>query len=156
MIDSLNIGSSYYIKVSRDTHRFMYYFLAFATCIKGFAHMRMIVEIEDTHLHGKNKDMFNKHCCIKYGEPCLSIAFCFVDKDNDASCTFFFEKLKETVVDESHLYLISDRHKSIFNGIAKIYNHDQNGYCMRHLGENLLVNHHCGDSFILYYNATKT
>ncbi|KAH0767716.1 hypothetical protein KY285_003587 [Solanum tuberosum] len=38
----------------------------------------------------------------------------------------------------------------------KVYNHAHHGYCMRHLGKNLRVNHHCGDSLYLYYNAAKT
>ncbi|KAH0720102.1 hypothetical protein KY284_005132 [Solanum tuberosum] len=49
-------------------------------------------------------------------------------------------------------YLI---HKSIANGIVKVYNHTDHEYCMRHLGENLRVNHHCGDYLYLYYNAEK-
>ncbi|KAH0738070.1 hypothetical protein KY290_036775 [Solanum tuberosum] len=83
------------------------------------------------------------------------IAFCVVDKENDASWTFFFEKLKEIVVDEPDLCCISDRHKSIANGIVNVYNHAHHKYCTRHLGENFCVNHHCGDSLYLYYNAAK-
>ncbi|KAG5579852.1 hypothetical protein H5410_050479 [Solanum commersonii] len=37
----------------------------------------------------------------------------------------------------------------------KVYNHAHHGYCMRHLRENLWVNHHYGYSLYLYYNATK-
>ncbi|KAH0679468.1 hypothetical protein KY284_020553 [Solanum tuberosum] len=95
MFETLNVGSSYCLMVNEDSHRFMYYFLAFGACIKGFAHMRKI-------------------------------------------CVF-----------------ISDRHKSIINGIVNVYNHAHHGYCMRHLGENLHVNHHCGDYLYLYYNAAK-
>ncbi|XP_049352797.1 uncharacterized protein LOC125817302 [Solanum verrucosum] len=83
------------------------------------------------------------------------IAFCAVDKDNDVSWTFFFEKLKEIVVDEPNLCFISNRHKSIANDIVNVYNHSHHGYCMRYLGENLRINHHCGDYLYLYYNAAK-
>ncbi|XP_015164071.1 uncharacterized protein [Solanum tuberosum] len=83
------------------------------------------------------------------------IAFCVVNKENDASWTFFFEKLKEIVINEPDLCFISDRHRSIANGIVNVYNHAHHGYCMRHLGENLRVNYHCGDSLYLYYNAAK-
>ncbi|KAH0682497.1 hypothetical protein KY290_021066 [Solanum tuberosum] len=50
---------------------------------------------------------------------------------------------------------LSPIHKSIANGIVHVYNHPHHGYCMGHLGENLRVNHHCGDYLHLYYNATK-
>ena len=51
-----------------------------------------------------------------------SIAFSVIDKENDAYWTFFFVKLKEIVVDEPDLCFISDRHKSIANGIVNVYN----------------------------------
>ncbi|KAH0720558.1 hypothetical protein KY284_005588 [Solanum tuberosum] len=63
--------------------------------------------------------------------------------------------LHEIVVDEPDLCFISDRHKSIANGIVNVYNHAHHGYCMRHLGENLRVNHHCGDYPYLYHNVAK-
>ncbi|KAK6777986.1 hypothetical protein RDI58_024704 [Solanum bulbocastanum] len=88
--------------------------------------MRKVIAADDTHLH-----------------------------DNDASRTFLFEKLKDIVVDESNLCFISDRQKSITNGITKVYNHAHHAYGMRHLSENLWVNHHCGDSLYLYYNEAK-
>ncbi|KAH0784216.1 hypothetical protein KY290_003814 [Solanum tuberosum] len=126
MFDTLNVGSSYCIMVSGDTHRFTYYVLAFGACIKGFSHMRKVIAVDDTYLH-----------------------------ENDASWTFFFEKLKDILVDESDLSFISDRHKSIANGFAKVYNHAHHGYFRRHLGENLCISHQCGDSLYLYYNAAK-
>lgn len=64
-------------------------------------------------------------------------------------------KVEGCFVDESDLCIIFYRHKSIANGIAKLYNHAHHRYCMRHLAENLRVNHECGDSLYLYYNAAK-
>ncbi|KAH0724918.1 hypothetical protein KY284_000783 [Solanum tuberosum] len=68
------------------------------------------------------------------------------------TCTKY---LKEIVIDELDLYFISDRHNGIAHGIVNVYNHAHYRYCMRHLGENLRINHHCGDYFYLYYNAAK-
>ena len=53
MFDTLNVGPSYSIMVSKDTHRLVYYFLAFGACIRGFSHMITVMAIDDTHLHGK-------------------------------------------------------------------------------------------------------
>ena len=69
---------------------------------------------------------------------------------------FFIKKLKDIVVDESDLCFIFDRHKSIVNGISKVRNHAYHRCCMRHLAENLRVNHQCGDSHYLYYNEAKS
>ncbi|XP_015159430.1 uncharacterized protein [Solanum tuberosum] len=133
----------------------MYYFLAFGACIKGFAHMRKVIAVDDTHLNGKYEGVLLSDVSQDTENHVYLIAFCVVDKENDASWIFFFEKLKEIVVDKPDLCFISDRHKSITNDIVNIYNHAHHGYCMRHLGENLCVNHHCGDYLYLYYNATK-
>ncbi|XP_015168084.1 uncharacterized protein [Solanum tuberosum] len=141
--------------VNEDSHRFMYYFLAFGACIKGLAHIRKVIAVDGTHLHGKYEGVLFIAVEQDTENHVYPIAYCVVDKENDASWTFFFEKLKEIVVDEPDLCFISDRHKIIANGIVNVYNHAHHGYCMRHLGENLCINHHCGDYLYLYYNAAK-
>ncbi|KAK6786246.1 hypothetical protein RDI58_014771 [Solanum bulbocastanum] len=124
--------------------------------LKGiFSHKRKVIAVDGTHLHGKYKGVLLSVVAQYTKNHVYSIAFCVVGKENDASWTFFFEKLKDIVVDELDLCFISDRHKSIANGIAKVYNLAHHGYCMRHLDENLCVNHQCGDSLFLYYNTTK-
>ncbi|KAH0685866.1 hypothetical protein KY284_016419 [Solanum tuberosum] len=155
MIETLNVGSSYCIMVNKDIHTFMYYFLAFGACIKGFSHMRKVIAVDDTHLHGKYEGVLLSAVAKDTENHVYRIAFCFVDKENDASWKFFFEKLKEIVVDEPYLCFISDGHKIIANGIVNVYNHAHHRYCMRHLGENLCVNHHYGDCLYLYYNMAN-
>ncbi|XP_049358854.1 uncharacterized protein LOC125823522 [Solanum verrucosum] len=125
MFETLNVGSSYCIMVSKDSHRFMYYVLAFGACIKGFSHIRKVIVIDGTHLHGKYEGVLLTAVAQDTKTHVYPIVFCVVDKENDASWTFFFEKLKEIVVDEPYLCFISDRHKSIANGIVNIYNHAQ-------------------------------
>ncbi|KAH0678360.1 hypothetical protein KY284_019445 [Solanum tuberosum] len=85
-------------------------------CLMGFAHMRKVITVDGTHLYGK------------YDGVLLSDVA--QDIENHI---FYFEKLKEIVVDEPDLCFISDRHKSIANGIVNVYNHAHHGYCMRHL-----------------------
>ncbi|KAH0761470.1 hypothetical protein KY290_017543 [Solanum tuberosum] len=155
MFETVNVGSSYCLMVNENSHRFMYYFLAFGACIKGFAHMKKVIAVDGTHLHGKYEGMLLSAVVQDTENHVYPIDFCVVDKENDASWTFFFEKLKEIVVDEPNLCFISDRHKSIANGIVNVYNHTHYEYCMRHLDENLCVNHHCGDYLYLYYNAAE-
>ncbi|KAF3619630.1 hypothetical protein FXO37_33626 [Capsicum annuum] len=86
------------------------------------------MDLEDHSMELKNKE-----------NHIYPIAFCVIDKENDAFWTFFFEKMKSIMVDGSYLFFISDRHKSITNGIAKAYNHDHHRYYKRHLGENLRI-----------------
>ncbi|KAH0652023.1 hypothetical protein KY290_032940 [Solanum tuberosum] len=102
----------------------------FGACIKGSSHMRKVIAVDDTHLHGKYEGVLLSAVAQDTENHVYPIDFCVVDKENDASWTLFFEKLK-------------------------VYNHAHHRYCMRHLGENLWINHQCGDSLYLYYNATK-
>ena len=113
----------------------MNYFLAFGAGIEGFAHMRKVIAVDGTHLHGKYEGVLFSNVEQYTKNHVYPIAFCVVDKENNVSWMFFFENLKEIVVDEPDLCFISDTHKSIANGIVNVYNHAHYGYCMRHLSE---------------------
>ncbi|XP_047270479.1 uncharacterized protein LOC124899592 [Capsicum annuum] len=155
MIDALNVGTTYSIIVNKVDCRFMYYFLSLGPYIRGFAYMRKVIVVNETHLYGKYEGVLLSMVAQDTENYIYPIFFCIIDKENDASWTFFFEKNNSIVVDGPNLYFISDRYNSIANGIAKAYNHAHQGYCMRHLGENLRVNHHCGEHLYLFYNAAK-
>ncbi|KAH0714781.1 hypothetical protein KY284_007686 [Solanum tuberosum] len=99
--------------------------------------MRKVIVVDDTHLHGKYEGVLLSVVAQDTDNHVYPISFCNVDKENYPSWTFFFEKLKDIVVDELDSCFISDRHNSIVNSIAKVYNHAHHIYCMRHLGENL-------------------
>ncbi|XP_049349465.1 uncharacterized protein LOC125814043 [Solanum verrucosum] len=131
------------------------FFYMFETLNVGSSYCLMVIAVDGTHLHGKYEGVLLSVVAQDTENHVYPIAFCVVDKENDASWTFFFEKLKEIVVDELDLCFISDRYNSIANDIVNVYNHAYLGYCMRHLGENLCVNHHCRDYLYLYYNATN-
>ncbi|KAM3218688.1 hypothetical protein P3L10_023219 [Capsicum annuum] len=151
MIDALNVGTTYSIMVNKTDCRIMNYFLALGPCIRGFAHLRRVIAVDDTHLYGKFEGVLLSAVAQDTENHIYPIVFCVVDKENDASWTFFFEKLKSIVVDGPDLCFILDRHKSI----ARAYDYAHHGYCIRHLGENLWVNHRCGEHLYRFYNATK-
>ncbi|PHT51767.1 Glucose-1-phosphate adenylyltransferase small subunit, chloroplastic [Capsicum baccatum] len=93
---------------------------SFCPCIRGFAHMRKVIAVDDTHLYGKYEGVLLIAVAQDTENHIYPIVFYVVDKENDTSWTFFFEKLKSIMVDEPNLCFISDRHKSIANGIAKV------------------------------------
>ncbi|PHT45252.1 hypothetical protein CQW23_14410 [Capsicum baccatum] len=94
---------------------------------EGFAHMRKVIIVDDTYLYGKYEGVLLSVVAQDTENHIYPIAFCIVDKENDVSWIFFFEKLKSIVVDGPDLCFISDRHKSIANGITKAYNHAHHG-----------------------------
>lgn len=82
-----NIGSKVYLKVDEDG-RFQYFIVAFGTYIRGFAHMLKIIAVQDRFLNyiggyllcAVAQDIKNQN---------FSIAFHVVDKEYDASWTYF-------------------------------------------------------------------
>ncbi|KAF3613327.1 hypothetical protein FXO38_36303 [Capsicum annuum] len=69
--------------------------------------------------------------------------------------TFFFQKLKSIIENESDLCVISDKHISITNAFSHVYSRAHHGLCMRHLAENLCINQHSREYLYLFYAAAK-
>ncbi|XP_047264699.1 uncharacterized protein LOC124896879 [Capsicum annuum] len=155
IFDGLNLGSINSLRVEEEYGRLIYYFMAFRASIRGYAHMRKVVTVDDTHLSNKYEGVMLSTVAQVTQNHIYPLAYYVVDKENDASWGFFFEKLKAFVVDEPELCIISDRHVSIANGLARHYPLAHHGVCVRHLGENLQINHHCSDSLYLYYHTAK-
>ncbi|XP_047256082.1 uncharacterized protein LOC124888837 [Capsicum annuum] len=121
----------------------------------GYAHMRKVVTVDGSHLFGKYEGVLLSVVAQDTQNYIYPLAYCVVDKENDASWGFFFEKLKAFVIDEPDLCVIFNKHISIANGLSRHYPLAHHGVCMRYLGKNLKINHHCSDSLYLYYHAAK-
>ncbi|KAM3270898.1 hypothetical protein P3S67_029100 [Capsicum chacoense] len=132
IVELLNPGYSYLIMVNQIDGSFIYYFLAFGACIRGYAHMIKVIVVDGTHLYGK------------YGGVLLSAVA--QDIENHIFPIAFYEP---------DLCVISDRHISIANAFSSVYSRAHHGLCMRHLAENLCVNQHCGENIYLFYAAAK-
>ncbi|KAM3266008.1 hypothetical protein P3L10_003002 [Capsicum annuum] len=156
MAELLNPGSSYSIMVHQINGSFVYYFLAFGAYIMGYAHMRKVIIVDDTYLYGKYGGVLLSAVAQDTENHIFPITFCVVDKENDASWTFFFQKLKSIVEDELDLRVFSDRHINIANAFSRVYSRSHYELCMRHLAENLRINQHCGEHLYPFYAAAKT
>ncbi|XP_047266758.1 uncharacterized protein LOC124897654 [Capsicum annuum] len=128
---------------------------AFGAYIRGYAHMRKLIVIDGIHLYGKYGGILLSAVAQDTKNYIFPIPFCVVDKENDASWTFFFQKLKSIIEDKPDLCVIYDRNISIANAISRVYSRAHHGLCMRHLAENLHVNQHFGEHIYLFYAAVK-
>lgn len=155
MVEFLNPGSSYSIMAIQIDGSFVYYFLAFGACIRGYAHMRKVIAIDGTYLYGKYGGVVLSTVAQDIENHIFPITFCVINKENDAYWTFFFQKLKSIVEDEPDLCVISDRHISIANAFSRVNSRAYHELCMRHLAENLHVNQHCGEHLYLFYAMAK-
>ncbi|KAM3323734.1 hypothetical protein P3S67_004885 [Capsicum chacoense] len=59
MVELLNLRSSYSIMVNQIDGSFIYYFLAFRACIRGYIHMRKVIAVDGTHLYEKHISIVN-------------------------------------------------------------------------------------------------
>ncbi|XP_047268980.1 uncharacterized protein LOC124898888 [Capsicum annuum] len=117
--------------------------------------MRKVIIIDGTYLYGKYGGVLLSAVAQDTKNHIFLIPFCIVNKDNDASWTFFFQKLKSIVEDEPDLCVISDKHIRIANALSHIYSRAHHELCMRHLAKNLCVNQHCGEHLYLFYAVVK-
>ncbi|KAM3204720.1 hypothetical protein P3L10_028130 [Capsicum annuum] len=155
MVKLLNPGSSYSIIVNPMNGSLIYYFFAFGGCIWGYAHIRKVIIVDGTYLYGKYGGVLLSAVAQDTKNHIFPIAFCVMDKENDASWTFFFQKLKSIVEDEPDLLVISNRYNIITNAFSSVYSHAHHGFYIRHLTKNLCVNQHCGEHLYLFYAAAK-
>ncbi|XP_047258929.1 uncharacterized protein LOC124891169 [Capsicum annuum] len=150
-------GSVIAKNIIRGTPEHGYAFLpVFGACKRGYPHMRKVITIDGTHLYGKYGDVLLSVVAQDTENHIFPIGFCVVDKENDASYSFFFQKLKSIIEDELDICVISDRHISIANAFSLVYSRAHHELCMRNLAENLLVNQHSGEHLYLFYAAAKT
>ncbi|XP_016567023.1 uncharacterized protein LOC107865221 [Capsicum annuum] len=110
IFNGLNPGSINSLRVNEESGRFIYYFMAFGASIRRYAYMRKVVPVDGTHLSGKYEGVLLSAVAQDTQNHIYPLDYCVVDKENDASWGFFFEKLKAFVVDEPELCIISDRH----------------------------------------------
>ncbi|XP_016558424.2 uncharacterized protein LOC107858253 [Capsicum annuum] len=136
-------------------------------CVPAFFHMhsklaygnmpmRKVIAVDGTHLYDKYGGVLLSAIAQDTENHIFLIAFCVVDKEDDASWTFFFQKLKSIVEDKPDLCVISDKYISIVNVFSCVYSRAHHGLCMRHLTENPCINQHCREHFYLFYAAVKT
>ncbi|XP_048622868.1 uncharacterized protein LOC106425904 [Brassica napus] len=100
--------------------RFKYMFLAVGASISGFKHMCNVIIVDGAHLRGKFSG-------------CLLTASA---QDGNYQ-EWFFTMLLQFVPNSETLVFISDRHSSIYYGIAKVYPAAKHCACILHLKRNI-------------------
>lgn len=101
-------------------NQFKYMFLAMGASIKGYQYMRKVVVIDGTHLRGKYAGSLLTASAQDGNFRVFPLAFGVVDGENDKAWEWFFEKLKAIVPNNEETVFVSDRHASIYYGLAKV------------------------------------
>lgn len=104
----------------RGHQRFKYCFIAFGGSVRGFQFMRKVVIIDGTHLRGRYSGCLLTASAQDGNFQIFPLAFAIVDSENDNAWEWFFNYLKQFVTDHEELTFVSDRHSSIYAGLAKV------------------------------------
>ena len=101
-------------------HRFKYVFMALSASIEGYQFMRKVVIVDGTHLRGKYVGCLLTASAQDGNYQVFPLVVAVFDGENDKAWEWFFRKLPLFMPDSSEVVFVSDRHPSIYYGIAKV------------------------------------
>ncbi|KAL0877452.1 hypothetical protein Bca101_027157 [Brassica carinata] len=117
--------------------RFKYMFLALGGSIEGFKFMRKVVIVDGTHFRGNYAGCLLTASAQDGNYQVFPLAVAVVDGENDKAWKWFFTKLSQFIPNQDDVVFVSDRHPSIYFGIAKVYPLSKHCACILHLKRNI-------------------
>lgn len=123
LLQNANPGTQCFLEHEEDPTggtRFKSCFVAYGASICGFPFMRKVIVIDGTSLKGRYGGCLVSACAQDANFQIFPLAFAVVDSEIDKSWIWFLTKLSTFVVDSSELVFISDRHGSIYKGLATV------------------------------------
>ena len=136
MLEQVNPGTKTCVKLDEGS-KFKYLFVALGACIEGFAVMRKVIVVDATWLKNGYGGAL---VFVKAQDPnrhAYPLAFELLDRENDASWTWFFEMLKSVIPDSSELVIMSEINQSLIFAIGNVFPQAYHGHCLWHLMENV-------------------
>ncbi|XP_022871714.1 uncharacterized protein LOC111390830 [Olea europaea var. sylvestris] len=150
-----NLGIMTFIEVDNEK-QFKYFFMALEPSIRGFhSSMRHVISVDETFMKSKFRGTLLVAMCQDANLQIYPFAFDIVDFENDASWTWFFNKLFQVTGMLKVLVFISDHKASVGNAIKIVYLYAHHGCCMWHLQLNIKSNYHKTDILPLYVATVK-
>nr|XP_016484967.1 PREDICTED: uncharacterized protein LOC107805439 [Nicotiana tabacum] len=136
MIEQQNPGS--YTNIKRDAeNRFVYMFFMYGASISGWKYCRSLIVVDGIFLKNKYKGVLLVAVTKDTNNQIFPIAFGVADSENNESYEWYFRELRKAIGIRKDLMFLSDRHKAIANGIAKVFLECYHGICIYHLEKNL-------------------
>ncbi|KAI8538303.1 hypothetical protein RHMOL_Rhmol09G0091900 [Rhododendron molle] len=123
------------VEWDETTNRFLRLFVAFDACVQGFKHCRHVLSVDATFLKASHMG-----CLMSASAKDGLFPLCFgvVDSENNDNWLWFMEKLHGILDEERRIVVfISDHHRGIKEGNAKVFPSSFHAYCLYHLKGNL-------------------
>ena len=117
--------------------QFKYLFFALGASIAGIKFMRKVVLVDGTAIKTKFKGVLMAASMQDANFQVYPIAFAIVDAENDLAWTWFFTQLSQLLPDAADFVIVSDRHRSIYAAVRKVYPLAFHGACAVHIERNV-------------------
>ena len=128
-------------QVHQDYKFFHRLFWAFKPCIDGFPYCKRMIQVDGTWLYGRYSHILLIAVAQDGDNNIFPIAFAIVEQESAEAWNFFLTNLREHVVREDGVCIISDRGTGIKAAINREGSrwkppHAYHAYCVRHIGKN--------------------
>ncbi|XP_010555075.1 PREDICTED: uncharacterized protein LOC104824661 [Tarenaya hassleriana] len=128
MLIKRNLGTHASLSLD-DDGRFKYVFIALSAAIKGRKYLRKVVAIDATFLIGSYKGALVVATAQDGDHHQYPLAWGIIDREKDASWTWFMERLKDAVPDGPDVVVLSDRHGTIIKAVREVYKEADHDFC---------------------------
>ena len=99
--------------------------------------MRKVISVDEAWIKTQHKGVLLVAATHDSEYHSYPIAWGVVDSENNASWTWFLEKLKELIPDEPELCFISNRNQSIHYAVRSVYPLSKHRACFWHVSMNI-------------------
>ncbi|KAL4557076.1 hypothetical protein LXL04_035246 [Taraxacum kok-saghyz] len=127
---------------SSDVVTFKYVFWAFGPAIDAVCLCRPVISVNACHLKGSYKGKILVAVTKDANNSILPFAYAIVDEETSHSWGWFFYNLRNFVVQDRQLCVISDRHKGIINAMENLQDWKvpfaYHRFCLRHVRSNFM------------------
>ncbi|XP_016199983.1 uncharacterized protein LOC107640990 [Arachis ipaensis] len=145
-------------QVDESTVYFHRLFWIFSPCIEVFRHCKPLVSIDETHLCGKYGGTLLLAIAQDGNLNILPIVFALVEGENAEPWDFFLSNLRQHVIPQEGILVISDRHNDIKvtleapdSGWLPPYAY--RAFCIHHVAANFALSFKGQDTRLLLMNA---
>ncbi|KAK9009616.1 hypothetical protein V6N11_036146 [Hibiscus sabdariffa] len=104
-------------RVMQDVRQFHRLFWTFPQCINAFKSCKPIIQVDDTFLYGRYKQVLLLAVVQDGNRKTIPIAFALVPREDTDSCKFFLKKLRHYFFRNKRVCLISDRGPGLLSAI---------------------------------------